>query len=1048
MIVGRRVVWVLALAMVTAAPAAAAPAAAGSPGFGNLTWRSIGPAVSGGRVAAVAGTPQDDRLYYIGSAGGGVWKSSNGGVTWEPVFDKQASPAIGAVAIDPLHKDVVYVGTGESNPRNDVSYGDGLYKSTDGGKTWSNVGLRGTRHISRIVVDPRDPSHVVVGALGDVFADSPDRGVYASFDAGKSWRKTLYVGPRSGASDVAMDVQHPDTVYAGIWEFRRQPWTFTSGGADDGLYRSSDGGKTWARLTGHGLPEGITGRIGLAVAPSDGKRVYALIEAKGGILWRSDDAGASWTMTSKDTLVDQRPFYFTHIAVDPRNRNHVYAVSESLSESKDGGKKFTEIAKDVHVDYHAIWIAPNDPARIIVGEDGGYALTTDDGKAWSFSRNLAIGQFYHIATSNENPYNVCGGLQDNNAFCGQSNSLDREGIKDSDWFDVVGGDGMWAVPDPIDPNFIWTDLQDGRVAIYDRKRATNRFVLPYYDFAKNDFNVGDRKYRFNWDSPVAFAPWDGHVAWYGGNVVFQTTDRGEHWTPISPDLTLNLKEHQRPAGGPLAYDVSGAEYSDTILSIEGSPLVKGEIWVGTDDGLVQLTRDGGAHWQNVTPAGVAPFGRAETVAPSPIASGMAYAIVDRHRSGDYAPYLFVTQDYGKTWTKSVNGLPGNEYARTVRPDSVVPNLVYAGTERGIYVSYDAGAHWQSLRLNLPPVSVRDIRIQPQFSDLLIATHGRALWIMDSIRALQDVTGAETAGVGLFAPRTAYEYHQHSNDEGLYTRFSGENPPLGAIIDFYQSRAQAKTPVIEILDAKGNVVRRVTGTHKEKGKDVPDVPDKIGINRYVWDFREDGPVQWMGAAREEYRGPKVGALVVPGTYTVNMTLDGKPMTQTIVVKPDPRDGTTAADYEDYLAGHAFNKKYLDDYGKIDTVLNNLDALKKSLAAAAEAASKANVAALKAHIAAAESARSEVFSTFTADYHNDEDSIQRPGALREDVPTGGFLRAGNQPPTAALLEYAARFDLAYQAAFAKYNAFVAGLAPLQSSLKGAGMKPLDGATAVSP
>ena len=491
--------------------------------------------------------------------------------------------------------------------------------------------------------------------------------------------------------------------------------------------------------------------------------------------------------------------------------------------------------------------------------------------------------------------------------------------------------------------------------------------------------------------------------------------------------------------------MSGAEYSDTILTIEGSPLVKGEIWVGTDDGLVQLTRDGGAHWQNVTPPGVAPLGRVETVAPSPLASGMAYANVDRHRSGDYSPYLFVTQDYGKTWTKATTGLPGDEYVRTVRPDSVVPNLVYAGTERGIYVSYDAGAHWQNLRLNLPPVSVRDIRIQPQFNDLVIATHGRALWIMDSIRALQDLPGVETPGVGLFAPRTSYEYRQHSNDEGLYTRFSGENPPLGAIIDFYQSRAQAKTPVIEILDAKGNVVRRVTGTHKEKGKDVPDVPNKIGINRYVWDFREDGPVQWMGAAREEYRGPKVGALVVPGTYTVNMILDGKPMTQTFVVKPDPRDAWTQADYE---AGYAFNKKYLGDDGKIDTVLNNLDALKKSLAAASQAASKAGNASLVTQIASAESARTGIFSLFTADYHNDEDSIQRPGALREDVPSGGFLRGGNQPPTAALLEYAARFDVTYQDAFAKYNAFVNGLAPLQSALKSAGMASLTGATPVSP
>ncbi|MGA8533578.1 MAG: hypothetical protein WB615_05675, partial [Candidatus Tumulicola sp.] len=986
-----------------------------------------------------------DQLYYLGTAGGGVWKSANGGATWAPVFDKQPVAAIGAVAIDPSHQNVVYAGTGESNPRNDVSYGDGLYKSTDGGKTWSNIGLRGTRHIARIVVDPTNSAHVVVAALGDVFADSPDRGVYVSFDAGRSWSKTLYAGPRSGASDVAMDSQQPNVIFAGLWEFRRQPWTFTSGGPDDGLYKSADGGKTWKRLTGHGLPEGITGRIGLAIAPSDGNRVYALIEAKGGILWRSNDGGATWAMTSKDTLVDQRPFYFSHIAVDPHNPDHVYAVSEALSESKNGGKKFVEIAKDVHVDYHAIWIAPNDPARIITGEDGGYALTTDGGKNWSFSRNLAIGQFYHVAASNENPYYVCGGLQDNNAFCGPSNSLDREGIKDEAWIDVVGGDGMWAVPDPSDPNFIWTDLQDGRISVYDRARQSSRFVVPYYDFAKNDFDIANRKYRFNWDSPIAFAPWDPHVAWYGGDVVFATTDRGVHWTPISPDLTLNLKEHQHPAGGPLAYDVSGAEYSDTILSIEGSPLNKGEIWIGTDDGLVQLTRDGGASWHDVTPPGVAPFGRVETVAPSPLLAGTAYANVDRHRSGDYAPYLFVTHDYGKTWTKAVGGLPSHEYVRTVRGDSVNSNLVYAGTETGLYVSYDGGSSWQNFRLNLPPVSVRDIRIQTQFDDLLLATHGRSLWIMDAIGPLQNLPQAEAAGAYLFSPRVAYEYRQHSNDEGLYTRFGAPNPPLGAIVDFYQSKPQPKTPVIEVLDAGGTVIRRVTGTHKEHEKDVPDVTNKTGLNRYVWDFREDGPVQWMGAAREEYRGPKVGALVVPGTYSVRIVLGGKTLTQTVTVKPDPRDAWTQADYQ---AGYAFSKKYLDDYGKIDEALNNLDALGKSLSAAARAASSAGNSALVSPIAAAQSARSEIFALFTADYHNDEDSIQRPGALREDVPSGGFLRGGNQPPTPALLEFAARFDGEYQAAFAKYNGFVTGLAPLQAALKSAGLSPLAGVTPISP
>jgi photosystem II stability/assembly factor-like uncharacterized protein len=1000
--------------------------------YANLSWRSVGPAVSGGRVAAVAGTPQNDQLYYLGTAGGGVWKSANGGATWDPVFDKMGIAAIGAVAIDPTNENVVWVGTGEANPRNDVSYGIGLFKSIDGGKTWNNVGLGGTRHIARIAVDPKNPQHVVVAALGDVFVDSPDRGVYVTFDGGRNWNKTLYVGPMSGASDIALDVKNPNVVYAGIWQFRREPWTFTSGGPQDGLYKSTDGGKTWTRLTGHGLPSGITGRIGLAVAPNDGNRVYALIESKDGILWRSDNAGGDWKVVSHDTLVDQRPFYFTHLAVDPSNRDHVYGVSEALSESTDGGKTFEEIAKDVHVDYHAIWIAPNDPKRIMTGEDGGYALATD-GKSWTFSRNLAIGQFYHIAASNENPYLVCGGLQDNNAFCGPSNSLDREGIKDDNWINVVGGDGMWAVPDPADGNLIYTDLQDGRINLYNRATQASRGIAPYADFSRNDFDISQKKYRFNWDSPIAFAPWDAQTVWYGGSVLFQTRDRGEHWTPISPDLTLNVKAHQKPAGGPLALDVSGAEYTDTILYIEGSSLNRGEIWVGTDDGLVQLTRDGGASWKNVSPPGVAPDGRVEAVVPSPLRAGTAYATIDRHRSGDYAPYAFVTHDYGATWTSIAHGLPADQYVRTIRADSVNPNLVYLGTELGLYLSYDGGSNWQSLQLNLPPVSMRDVRIQPAFNDLILATHGRSLWILDDVASLQHLPEAQAAGTFLFAPRTAYAYHQHSNDEGIYTRFAAKNPPAGAILDFYQEHAAAKSPTIEILNASGTVVRTISGTHKEGKKDVPDVPNKDGINRYVWDMHEDGPVLWMGAAKEDYRGPKEGVLVVPGTYTARIVLAGKPLVQSFAVKPDPRDSWTQADY---VAGYSFAKKYLADYGKIDTVLNNLDTIRKSLAAAAKTAAAPGTDAQVTQIAAAQKSLDGIFALFTADYHNDEDSIGRPGALREDVPSGG--RGGNAPPTAATLEYAARFDADYAAAFARYNAFIDSIAGLS----------LAGATHVSP
>lgn len=987
--------------------------------FGDLSMRVVGPTIAGGRLAAVAGTPQNDKLYYLGTAGGGVWKSDNGGTTWSPVFDHQDVSAIGAVAIDPTNQNVVWVGTGETNPRNDVSYGDGLYKTIDGGKTWKKVGLAGVWSISRVAIDPKNPQHVVVAGFGDPFKDSTDRGVYVTFDGGKTFSKTLYVDAKTGPSDLAMDPQDPNVVYTGMWTFRRYPWTFTSGSDTGGIYKSTDGGKTWKKLTGNGLPTGLTGRIGLAIAPSEPNRVYAVIEAKGGILWRSDDAGAHWKMISDDTIVDQRPFYFSHLAVNPKNPDDVYAISNDLAESKNGGKKFERVAKTVHVDYHAMWIAPNDPDRMIVGEDGGYAISLDGGKNWSFSQNLPIGQIYHVGYSlGVNPYIICAALQDNSGFCGPSNSLSRDGIVTSDWYQVIGGDGEWAWPDPSDPKYVWADLEDGVTSVLNTQTWGSVSVRPWDAFPSGvlgPFDSRGAKYRYNWDSPINFAPWDPHVAWLGANVVFQSTDRGLHWTPISPDLTRNVKDHQLPSGGPLAQDVSGAEYSDNLLDIEGSPLTKGEIWTGSDDGVVSLTRDGGAHWETVTPQGAPEYARFEAVSPSPLEAGTAYAVADDHLLGDYAPYIYVTHNYGKSWTLIVDGIPGNQYARTVRPDLKNPNIVYAGTENGLWISYDKGAHWQNFRLNMPPVAVYDLRIQPEFDDLIIGTHGRDAWVLDDLTPVQELPEAQKAGVYLFKPRTAYEYHEHSNeDDGSYSFFSAQNPPDGVIIDYYLSAPQKTAPVIEILDASGKVVRTISGTHKVKGKEVPNVSNKTGVNRMTWDFHENAPTPWKGAASPMFRGPHVGPQVVPGVYTVRLKLDGKTLTQTALVKPDPRDSYTQADYQ---AAYDFAEKYSVRYGKIDDALNNLDAIKKSLA-------KANASDPK--VVAAKAQWQGVFSSLTANFKNGEDSVIYPSSLREEIPRTGF--GSTAPPTAAQLDYASRWDAAYAAAFAKYNDYVKSLAGL--------------------
>jgi photosystem II stability/assembly factor-like uncharacterized protein len=977
--------FVLLVLVATAARAASLPAS-------NATWREAGPAIAGGRVTSVAGSTRDPNLYYLGAAGGGVWKSTSGGAAWTPVFDGENVGAIGAVAIDPNDDDTVWVGTGESNPRNDVSYGDGIYKSTDGGKTWSNAGLRGTKYISRILIDPRNSQHVIVGALGNVFADSPDRGAYVTFDGGKTWSKTLDVGPSSGVSDLAMSPKTPDVVYAGVWEFQRRPWTFRSGGDRDGLYRSADGGRTWTRLTGHGLPDGITGRIGLAVAPSDPNRVYALIESAHGILWRSDDDGANWKLVSSNTLVDQRPFYFSHVEVDPKNPDHVFTASTSMAESTDGGMTFKAIATNVHGDFHSIWIAQNDPRRIILGDDGGYALSVNGGATWAFWANLPIGQFYRVGVGNDNPYTICGGLQDNNSYCGPSNSLDAAGNTNTGWFaPVQDDDGQWAIPDPRDANIIWSDGQDGALFVYKRASREWTFTQPYLTDVQQDYDIATSPYRFNWESPIGFAPWDARVAWFGGNVVFQSTDGGYRWKAISPDLTRNDKAHQQPAGGPITHDVTGAEYTDTILDIEGSPVSRGEIWVGTDDGYVQMTRDGGAHWTNVTPPDANPNGRFETVAPSPLVRGTAYAVEDAHLMGDAAPHAWITTDYGAHWTAIVNGLPHDLWTRAIRPDDRNPSVVYLGTETGLWISFDRGANWQSLRNNMPAVSVRDIRIQPHFDDLVVATHGRSIWVLDDIRPLQELPKAVAAGAMLFAPRTSYEYNLTNNTEGVYTNYAAANPPYGTPISYYQTAPQAHAPIVTIRDARGHVVRTIEGTNK------------AGLNRIVWNFTAAGPVKWTGAANKAFQGPDDGPTVVPGAFTAGVALDGRTYEQPFTVAPDPNHTETLAQMQtSYNAFAKLNAIYSD----VDTMLNTLDRIEKS---ETDNAQRARI--------------DHVRSLLTANYTNGEDSVSRPGSLRENL--DGALTSLQSFPvqgiiTPAAAQFYARIDAEYRAAREAYNA----------------------------
>lgn len=887
----------------------------------QLTWRNIGPAVAGGRVAAVAGTDADPLFYYLGAAGGGVFRTTDGGLTWRDVWPQASVGAIGALAIAPSNKRVAWAGTGESKPRNDASYGDGVWVTHDGGTHWTWRGLGDTYAISRILIDPRDPEHVVIGALGNPYRDSTERGVYRTRDGGRTWKRTLYAGPRSGISDLATDPRDPRVVYAGVWQFRRVPWTFTSGGPIDGLYRSADGGEHWRRMRGNGLPTDTLGRIGIAVAPG-GRRVYALIQSRQGSLWRSDDAGAHWRRMSRDSLVNQRPFYMSRLDVDPTDADHVYFSSENLVETLDGGRTYHEIVTATHQDHHGMWIARNG-RRMIEANDGGAPISVDAGRTWDWRYNVVLGQIYHVGYDDENPYHVCGGFQDNDVYCGPSDSLSTFGITNTDWRAAGNdGDGTWAWPQPGQPGSIWNvgiNQLNGQLGIFDLASRQDHDISPDVSDT-NGRALAGLPYRFNWESPVAFSAADPGVAYFGGNVLFATRDRGRSWTPISPDLTRDDPAKQQVAGGPINPDVSGAEFYDTLLDIAPSPLDRDVIWTGSDDGLMHYTADGGAHWSDASPP-VPAWSRVETVEASHVSARRAYAAVDRHLSGDPAPYLFATDDAGAHWRPIMRGLPADEYAHVIREDPRNPDVLYAGLEEGVWISLDRGAHWQSLRLAMPPVAVHDLRVQPVANDLIAGTHGRGFWILDDLAPLQGFAAAARAGVpALFAPRPAYEWYRwwasaygEHQDECCAPAgaFAGADPPGGAPISYYlPARARVK-PRLQIIAPDGTVIRTFA------------VPGERGINRFVWDVCERPPIPWY-AAREWNRGPSRGALVLPGTYTVRLISDGAAAVEsTVAVRADPRAAWTP---DEYVARHDFIAMLTAQYSELDRALNTLDALR--------------------------------------------------------------------------------------------------------------------------
>jgi photosystem II stability/assembly factor-like uncharacterized protein len=857
--------------------------------YAGLRWREIGP-FRGGRVAAVAGDPVHPLVFYMGATGGGVWKTTNAGLSWLPIADSVlGAGSIGAVAVAPSDPNVVYVGGGESTLRGNVSPGDGLYRSTDAGKTWSRIGLSDAGQTARIMVDPRDPDRVYVAVLGHAFGPNPTRGVFRSTDGGKTWQKVLFKSDSAGAVDVVLDPSNPRVLYAALWQAQRTPWSFTSGGRWSGLYKSTDGGDSWTELTRNkGLPRGVIGRIGVAVSPVRSERVWALVEAAEGGLYRSDDGGASWTRTSDDHDLRQRAWYFSNVYADPANADAVYVLNTGLLKSVDGGREFRAI-RGSHGDHHALWIDPNDANRMVNGNDGGATVSLDGGASWSTEANQPTAQFYHVTTTTHRPYKVCGAQQDNSTVCIASRT-DGAVIGERDWYPVGGGESGWIAARADDPDVVFAGSYGGYISRFDVRTGQERDINPWPDNPMG-WAASDLQHRFQWTFPIVLAPTNPGVLYVGSQVVFRSTDEGSHWTAVSPDLTRNDRSRQQSSGGPITKDNTSVEYYGTVFSIAPSPRDSNLIWVGTDDGLVQLTRDGGKTWQDVTPKELTAGTQVSMVDASPRDAATAYVAATRYKLDDFAPYAFVTHDYGRTWRRITAGIPASHFVRVVRADPERAGLLFAGTEFGVYVSFDDGASWQTLRQNLPVVPIHDLAIKD--GDLIAATHGRSFWILDDISALRQIT-AEVAAADrwLFAPGDA----QRGPGAGFSLPRSvpvGKNPPAGARIDFYFKQApDSATPVtLEIRDSRDSLVRSFSTRPRPEGDSLKVA---AGMNRFVWDLRYPGAHRFKGMIF--WAGDTRGPVAVPGVYTVRLTAGSWTASRTFQVVLDPRTKVPPADLQ--------------------------------------------------------------------------------------------------------------------------------------------------------
>jgi len=887
--------------------------------FKPLRWRNIGP-LRGGRSIAVAGSASRPLEYYFGATGGGLWKTTDGGTSWDPVSDAYfQTSSVGAVAVAPSNPDVVYAGMGETELRGNIIQGDGIYKSTDGGKTWTHSGLEKTMSIARIRIDATSPDLVYVAAFGNPYGNNPERGVFRTKDGGKTWERILYRDDHTGAIDLIIDPRHANVLYATLWEAFRTPYSLSSGGPGSGLFKSTDGGDHWTELThSPGIPGGVIGKITLAVA-ADSNRVWALIEARDGGLFRSDDGGGTWTLINNNRSLWQRAFYFHRVYADPANRDTVYVSNYELNRSTDGGKTFA-IVRSPHGDHHDFWIAPNDSRRMIDSNDGGANISVNAGRTWT-AQTFSTAQMYHVVTTAHIPYQVCGAQQDNTTLCVPSDG------RGASFYPVGGGESGYVAADPVHPDIFYAGSFGGYITWYDHSTNQRREINVWPEYPVGQ-SAEDLKERFQWTTPILFSPADPKILYTSSQHLFKTTNQGQSWTAISPDLTRHDPSTLGPSGGPITHDQTGVETYATMFTVAPSRLDANLIWTGSDDGLVHVTRDGGKNWANVTPYDLGPLTRISLIEASPHDPGTAFIAANRYQAADRGAYVYKTADFGKTWTKIVNGIAPGDFARAIREDPQRRNLLYLGTELGFYVSFNGGSEWQPFRLNLPVTPIHDIAVTAD--DLVIATHGRGFYVLDHIAALRQMSSEVTESAAfLFKPANAIRSVSR------------------ATIDYYLAAADASLK-LEILDSAGHVLRSFSAGAPQReeiaSEDAPPpssrtVPAQKGINRFTWDLRAAPSHDFPGLIM--YQADTRGPLVAPGRFQVRVIAAGKTLTESFTVAKDPR--LTFVNDSDLTEQYRFAREIQDKFSQTNDAVTRIRRIKAEVAERVDQAKNDSVTA---------------------------------------------------------------------------------------------------------